>query len=366
MLYDSGDYPGTLDLALSRAGYAETRAEQEAARRHGRYIGIGISPFVEQTGGGTDCGVQSGMPYPSHDNATVTMDLSGRVKVAIGLASHGQGHQTSIAQMAAEVLGVDLSDVDVVQGDTDAAPFGFGTWASRSAVVGGGSVSLAANDVRDKLLSIAARKLEASVEDLVIVRGVVSVIGAPASAIPVAQLAAEAYFDADLEPAERALSSRRFYDPRAAYANGCVVAVCEVDPELGTTKLLRIAAAEDCGTMLNPTIVDGQVRGAIVQGVGGALMESMEYAPDGQLLTSSFMDYLLPTAADVPRIDVVHMESPSPFTLHGIKGVGEGGLVAGPAAVALAVVDALRPFGVAATDLPLDPSRVLALIRGQA
>jgi aerobic carbon-monoxide dehydrogenase large subunit len=344
MHYDSGDYPGALRLALEGVDYEALRAEQAEAWHHGRYIGIGISPFVEQTGGGTACGVESGMPYPSSDNATVSIDLSGKVKVALGLASHGQGHQTSIAQMAADTLGVDLADIDVVQGDTDRVPFGFGTWASRSAVVGGGSVSLAAGDVREKLLSVAARTLEVDPADLVIERGVVKVVGVPDARLTIAEIAGSAYFDAALEPEQRALRSTRFYDPGATYANGCIVVVVEVDPELGKTTVRRIVAIEDCGTMLNPSIVDGQVRGAVVQGVGGALLESMEYSPDGQILTASFMDYLLPTAADVPRIEVSHMESPSPVTLHGIKGVGESGMVATPAAILMAILDALRPF----------------------
>jgi carbon-monoxide dehydrogenase large subunit len=304
------------------------------------------------------------MPYPSHDTASVGVDLSGKVTVGVGVASQGQGHETSFAQIAADVLSVPLDDVGVVAGDSVAAPFGMGTYASRGAVVAGGAVRLAAQDVRERVLEVAARLLEASVDDLVLEGGAAHVRGSPDRALTLAEIAGAAHFATDLrvEGEDASLSRVRFYDPKATYANGCVVVVVVVDPRTGGVTVERLISVEDCGTMLNPAIVDGQVHGAVVQGVGGALLEHLAYDESGQPLATSYMDYLLPLASDVPDVEVDHLESPSPFTVGGVKGMGESGLIATPAAVANAVADALAPFGVRVTALPLTPERVLGLI----
>ena len=365
MLYDSGSYVESLELALEAVDYERLRDEQAALREQGRYLGIGISPYVEPTGWGSEGGAQASWPFASHDSASVSVDPSGKVSVAISVSPHGQGHETSLAQIVADILDVDLADVAVVHSDTTATPFGIGTRASRSAVVAGGALALAAQQVRTRLLRIAAILLEADPSDLEQRDGTIQVRGVPERAVGLAQVAEAAYFS----PAVRAhepepmLTATSFYDPRATYSNGCIVAVCEVDAETGLVTLRRVVAAEDCGRMLNPLIVDGQVHGAVAQGIGGALYEELAYDRDGQMLTGSFLDYLLPTATEVPDIAVAHIETPSPFTVGGIKGMGESGVIATPAAVANAVQDALAPFGARVTGMPLTPDVVRRLAR---
>jgi carbon-monoxide dehydrogenase large subunit len=365
-LYDSGDYLGALDMALEALDYKSLRERQAELRKSGRYLGIGVSPFVELTGFGSDASAQCGLPLPTHDNAKVTLEPSGKVTVAVGVHSHGQGHETSLAQVAADALGVDLGDVSIVYGDSTMTPFGVGTWASRSAVIGGGALRLAAEDVRGKVLTMAAHLLEANPEDLTIDEGSVFVAGTPAIAVPLADVAMAAYFAPMLRPADLGdpyLSSTRNYDPPTTYANGCVAAVVEVDGETGEVQLERIVMVEDCGTMINPMIVEGQAAGALAQAIGGALLEDLVYDEDGQPLATTYMDYLVPTATDVPRIEILHMCSPSPHTVLGIKGMGEGGCIGGPAAVLNAVVDALAPFGADGTKLPMSLERINGILR---
>jgi carbon-monoxide dehydrogenase large subunit len=368
-LYDSGDYVGALDLALETLDYKALRERQEEMRRAGRYLGIGLSPFVELTGFGSDASAQCGLPLPTHDNAKVTLEPSGKVTVAVGVHSHGQGHETSLAQIAAETLGVGMDDVSILYGDTSTTPFGVGTWASRSAVIGGGAIRLAAEDVRGKVLAMAAHLLEANPEDVTIDDGSVFVVGTPAKAIPLADVAMAAYFAPMMRPPEFGepfLSSTRNYDPPTAYANGCVAAVVEVDAETGEARLERVVMVEDCGTMINPMIIEGQAYGAVTQAIGGALLEHLAYDENGQPLATTYMDYLVPTSAEVPPIEVLHMSSPSPHTVLGIKGMGEGGAIAGPAAVVNAVVDALAPFGADGTKLPMSLERISELLRAHA
>jgi carbon-monoxide dehydrogenase large subunit len=362
--YDSGNFVQSLDKALETIDYEGFRREQEEARKQGRYLGIGISPYVEPTGVGSEVALQVGLPLGSHDNATVTIDPTGKVTVATSVASQGQGHETSFAQLAADALGATLEDVQIVQADTDRTPFGMGTYGSRSAVIGGGSLSLAAREVREKLLHVASVLLEASPGDLVLEDSRVHVAGSPERGMGFADVAGAAYFAPFVrrEGSDPYLSSTRFYDPRATYSNGCFVAIAEVDIETGKTTLHRVLAVEDCGTMLNPMIVEGQVRGAIAQGIGSALLEHLVYDESGQLLTTTYLDFLLPTATEVPRLDVEHIETPSPVTVGGIKGMGESGLIASPAAVLNAIIDAVSPFDPQITELPLSPDRVLRAI----
>ncbi|WP_214367296.1 xanthine dehydrogenase family protein molybdopterin-binding subunit [Pseudonocardia sp. H11422] len=361
-LYDSGSYLESLELAMKTVGYSAFRAMQERLREQGRYIGIGISSYVEQTAWGSDSSAQAGTPLPSHDNSTVTVDPGGTVTVAVSTSCHGQGHETSYAQIAADGLGVDMADVKVVFGDTLTAPYGLGTYASRSAVIGGATVAKASADVREQILKVAANMLEANPDDLVIDDGTISVAGTPSVSKTLAEVAYAAYWDSDVRSEEPMLTSTRFYDPPATYANGCVVVLAEVDADTGVVTLDRIVAIEDCGTVINPMIVEAQVQGAIVQGIGGALFEQFVYGDDGQPLTTTYMDYLIPTSTDVPPIEVLSLESPSPFSIGGIKGMGEGGQIAAPAAVANAVADALAPFGARIRQLPLAPDYVLRLI----
>jgi carbon-monoxide dehydrogenase large subunit len=353
LVYDSGDFPATLDAALQAAAYAEFRREQEALRRQGVYRGIGIAGYVEGTGIG---------PY---EGATVRIDFTGRVMVAAGAASQGQGHETAFAQIAADALGVPMEWVTVVGGDTDAVPFGVGTFASRSAVTAGSSITVAAAEVRQRLIEAAAHLLEADSVDIAIEDGKVAIRGVPASARPlgeVVQACLPTFARAGMaEP--RFEASAYYHVPTVTYTNAVHVAVVDVDVGTGEVRLLKLVVAHDSGRVINPLIVEGQVHGGVAQGIGGALYEELVYDEQAQLLTGSFMDYLVPTAMELPCMETVHLETPSPRNPLGIKGVGEGGAIAPPAAIANAVEDALAPFGVRITRTPLGPAQVLSLLR---
>ncbi len=366
MLYDSGSYRESLDRALELAGYEPFRARQVAARDEGRYLGIGVSPYVEPTGWGTDGSSQSSWVFASHDAARVTVEPSGEITVAIGTPAQGQGHATAIAQLVADRLGAIPADVTVIANDTAATPMSTsGTRASRVAVVIGGAVLLAAEELRERLLAIAGFLLEADPADLELVEGGVALRDAPSRRVSLRELAEAAHYRRDLRAVvpEPDLTASAFHDPRATYSNGCIVCEVEVDVETGAVGVERLVAVEDCGTILNPAIVDGQIRGALAQGLGLALLEHAAYDERGQPLASTFLDYLLPTAAEVPAVEIDHCRSPSPFTPGGIKGMGESGLVASPAAVAAAVADALAPFGARVERLPLSPETVLDMIQ---
>lgn len=363
MLYDSGSFSESLERVLELGGYDDFRAGQEAARREGRYLGIGISPYVEPTGWGTEGSRQSSWVLVSHDSARVTVEPSGEVTVAVGTPSQGQGHQTVLAQIVADVLGAPIENVVVHANDTAAVPISVpGTRASRTAVVIGGAVLQAAEELRERVLAIAGHLLEAHPADLVIIDGGVALKDAPVRSVTLRQIAEAAYFRPEIRStmAQPDLSASRFHDPRATYSNGCVLAVVEVDTGTGGVTVRRVVAVEDCGTIINPLIVDGQIRGAVAQGIGGALLERIVYDEHGQPQTGTFADYLLPTAAEVPAVEIDHCTSPSPFTPGGIKGMGESGLIATPAAVAAAVGDAL---GVHVDRLPLTPELVSSMIR---
>jgi carbon-monoxide dehydrogenase large subunit len=364
-VYDSGSFRESLKRVAELIDYDRLLESQEQTRAEGRYVGVGLSPYVEPTAFGSEIGFQCGFPVSSYDTARVSIDPSGKVTVAASTSSHGQGHETTLAQVAADVLGVDMEDVIVLHGDTDATPFGMGTYASRSAVIGGGSVALAAQEVRRKLLAIAARMLEVSEGDLILESGSVSVRGAPFRAKSVSEIAHAAYFARDIRSAdlELVLAETAFYDPRATYSNGCIGAVVEVDIDTGVVDVRRIAAVEDCGTLLNPLIVEGQIEGAIAQGIGGALYEELLYDENGQPKATTYMDYLVPTASQVPEIIIEHLVSPSPFTVAGIKGMGESGMIACPSAILNAVANALARFNPRIRAMPLTPERVLALTR---
>ncbi|HEY7649664.1 MAG TPA: molybdopterin cofactor-binding domain-containing protein, partial [Methylomirabilota bacterium] len=354
LVYDSGDFPGALEAALQAAGYDAFRREQPRLRARGIHRGIGISGYVEGTAIG---------PY---EGATVKLDLAGRVLVATGAVNSGQGHETAFAQVAADALGVPLDWVTVIGGDTQAVPFGVGTFASRSAVTAGNSIADACRQVRDKLMRAAAAVLEAAPADLEIEDGRVFVRGAPGSAIPlsrVIQAALPTFARAGVTPPDFEASAYH-HVPTVTYASAVHVAQVEVDVGTGHVRLLTYVVAHDCGKVINPLIVDGQVHGGVAQGVGGALFEELVYDEQGQLLTGSLVDYLVPTAMELPRIETVHMECPSPRNPLGTKGMGEGGAISPPAAIANAIEDALAPFGVRVTRTPLSPAEVLGLLAG--
>jgi len=301
--------------------------------------------------------------FASYDSARVTMDPSGHVTVAVGTPSQGQGHETTLAQLAADTLGIPMESVEIHNDDTDATPASVaGTRASRVAVVIGGAIILAAEDLKRQLVRIGAHLLEAAEGDVVIEDGLIHVVGDKQAGVTVARVAAAAYFDPkirDLDP-EPLLSVEKFHDPGATYSNGCIVATVEVDAATGSVDVLDLVAVEDCGRMINPLVVDGQVRGAAAQGIGCALLEQVVYDEDGQILTGTLMDYLIPTASDVPRITVGHLESPSPHTVGGMKGMGESGMIAVPAAIANAVANASPDHGVISS-LPLSPDFIASL-----
>ena len=356
LVYDSGDCRAGLDAALDAVGYAELRREQAELRARGVHRGIGISGYVEGTAIG---------PY---EGATVRMDASGRAVVATGAASQGQGQETSFAQVAADALGIPIDWVTVVGGDTAAIPFGIGTFASRSAVNAGSSIHVAAGRVKDKLVAAAAQLFEAAPGDVEIADGTATVRGAPASAVPLARVIQSALptfaragaVSPDFE------ATVYHHQPTVTYTSAVHVAHVEVDAGTGAVRLLRYVVAHDCGLLINPVIVEGQIHGGVAQGVGGGLLEEMLYDEQGQLLTGTFMDYLVPTSMEVPAIETVHLEYPSPRNPLGVKGIGEGGAISPPAAIANAVEDALAPFGARVTKAPLGPSQVLALIAADA
>jgi carbon-monoxide dehydrogenase large subunit len=355
MVYDSGDYPAALRQALALLDYPRQRAEQARARAEGRYLGIGLGCYVEPTGGG---------PFES---AVVRVEVTGKVTVITGACSQGQSHETTLAQLCAERLGVRVEDVTVVGGDTAGVALGGGTYASRSGVTAGMATSEAALQVRRKALRMAAVMLEAAVEDLELVDGEIRVRGAPERRLPLAQVARTLaappplyVLPPDLEPG---LEATVYWRPEAkVYACGAHACLVEVDPETGAVRLLKYVVAHDCGTVINPLVADGQVHGGVAQGIGTALYEQIVHDAQGQVLTASYLDYLLPGATEVPPIVVGHLCSPSPRNREGLKGLGEGGIYPSLGVISNAVEDALAPFGAVLTELPLTPERVRAAI----
>ncbi len=357
LVYDTGNFPEALEKALEAIDYDTFRAEQDALRARGIYRGVGISSYIEGTGVG---------PY---EGATVYVDASGGVVVATGACSQGQGHETTFAQLAADAIGVPIERVSVINADTAAIPMGVGTFASRSAVVAGNAVNEAAERVREKLAQAAGAFLEAAPDDIDIEQGEAFVRGTPQSAVSLARVVQSALPTfATPGPVEADFEATVYRQvPTVTYASAVHIVLVEVDIETGITTLLRYVVAHDCGRVINPMIVDGQINGGVAQGIGGGLYEEFVYDEQGQLLSGSFMDYLVPTFAEVPAIDLIHLEYPSTRNPLGVKGVGEGGAVSPPAAIANAVEDALRPFNVCVRETPLSPERVRNLIKqGQA
>jgi carbon-monoxide dehydrogenase large subunit len=369
--YDSGDFHRVLDKCLEMSDYRRLKS-QPRQLMNGRLRGVGISFFVEPTAWGSRVAEESGYRgVTTHDSATVEMDPTGTVIVKSGQFGHGQGTRTTMAQVCAEVLGVRFEDVRVLEGDTATASYGMGTFASRSAVIGGGTVMRAAGDVRNKLLKIAAHVMEANAADLIIDEGVVYVRGSPDRHMTVRELAYITYFDRfrrpDTDEIEPILSSTRHYDPPETYANGSHCVIIELDPLTGYIDIKRIIAVEDCGTVINPQIVEGQMRGGVSQGIGMGLLESLEYDRNGQLTNASFMDFLLPNASTLPDIECAHIVTPSPITDGGFKGCGEAAMLSVHCALGNAVADALTVFGIRVpTSTPIGPQQVMDLIHAKS
>jgi carbon-monoxide dehydrogenase large subunit len=368
--YDSGDYIQAFERALRLLGYEQEREHQAELRAQGRYLGIGLAPFVETTGLGPS-GFQAmiGFLIPSHETVRVVMDMSGKVMVHTGIMSIGQGAQTALSQITADALGVPLEDVRLLYGDTDTSPYsGLASVASRSTAVVGAAILLACEPLVEKLKLIASNRLEASPADIEIRTGNISVSGVPGTTVPVSEIARAAYFRGPWLPegVKPGLTNEEVYDPSAVpFAYGTHTCLVEVHPETGFVEVLKYAVCHDCGTMVNPALVEGQIYGGVAQGLGGALMEELPYERSGQLLATNFTDYHLPRAAGIPTILIEHMETPSPHIPGGFKGAGEGGVIPAPAAIANAVADALSPFGVSITATPLTPERVWNLVRYQ-
>ena len=352
LVYDSGDFPATFEAAVKAAEYDGFRAAQRRLRAEGVHRGIGVSSYIEGTGLG---------PY---EGASAQLDLSGCLVVATGACSQGQGLETSLAQIAADTFGLPLESVTIIGGDTKAIPFGIGTFASRSAVLAGNAVATACAEVRRKFLEAAAKFLEVAAEDLELADGHVQVRGVPGSAVPIGRVVQACLPTHRAPGVAQPTFEASFYHhvPTVTYANATHVAQVEVDPGTGAVKLLRYVVAHDCGRVINPMIVDGQIHGGVAQGIGGALLEELVYDETGQLLSGSFMDYLVPTSMEVPKMTTLHMQFPSPRNPLGIKGVGEGGAISPPAAIANAIEDALSPFGIRITRTPVSPSSLVTLL----
>lgn len=368
-LYDSGDYPGTLAKLLDVSGYEKLRAAQAEARERGELAGIGICCFVEHSSTGSHDYRRRGVyGLPAFDSATIKVDAGGNVMVAVSAKSTGQSHDSVFAILVARELGVPYETIKILEGDTDAVPFGAGTGVSRSAVSTGGAIRLAVQDIRRKATEIARFFLEGENGELEIAGGQIYVTADPSRSVSFANVAAAAHDASRIvslpDSIERGLQSTRTFDPpHQTFGHGAHLAFVRVDRETGLVKVEQYICVEDCGTIIDHVIVDGQVVGGVACGIGNALHEELVYDEGGQLLTGTFMDYLVPTAPDVPEIQTTHTETPSPFTEGGVKGVGEAGTVGAFTAVGNAVADALLPLGVEVTHPPVGPRRVWEMIK---
>jgi carbon-monoxide dehydrogenase large subunit len=365
LIYDEATYKETLEMAVEAIDVPTFRKRQEEARKHRRYLGIGFATFSERTGYGSPAFAARGMEItPGWETVHVTVDPSGYVEARIGASPHGQGLRTTLAQIIADELGIPPQMIKVVHGDTDTAPYGWGTFASRSLVISGGATLIAARKVRAKLIKIAGHMLEAAEADIVLEDGQAKVAGTDRT-ISIAKMAREIYtqthrFKGEIEPG---LSESGTYDPPGTFSNACHVAIVQLDPETGFVKIERYLVAEDAGRIINPMIADGQVHGGVAQGIGNALLEEIVYDESGGILTANLADYMPPTAHEMPAIELHHIETPSTQSITKAKGLGEGGTIGAPAAVLNAINDALTPFGVEIDTIPATPQRIRAALR---
>ncbi len=350
IIYDSGDYPAALNKALELCEYDSLRADQARLKAEGRYVGVGLSFYIEGTGLG---------PF---EGSTVRVEGSGEVVVHAGSTPHGQSHQTTLAQICADELGVPFASVRVRAGDTGLLPYGVGTFASRSLVTAGTAVARATKVVKDKVLAVAAELLEVNPADLVIEDGVIHPLGVPSRAVDlkaVAKAASPGPRAVSIAGVEGGISATSYFVPETVtFSYGVHAATVEVDPELGTVEILRYIVVHDCGRIVNPLVVEGQVQGGVAQGIGSALYEEFIYGSGGQPLTTTFMDYLLPGSTEIPPVTQIHLQIPSPRNELGVKGVGEGGAIPPPAAIGNAIIDALGAAAVDLPELPFTPERI--------
>jgi carbon-monoxide dehydrogenase large subunit len=386
--YDSGNYESALNKAQAILGYADLREQQKKARAEGRLLGIGVSTYVEICA----LGPSQAMPAGGWESATVRIEPTGKVTILTGASPHGQGQETSFAQIAADELGVDLGDVTVIHGDTGIVQYGIGTFGSRATAVGGTAVFIAIQKLKEKANKIAAHILKADEASLSFAGGrfsrttaattgssepVLPVGEAPAGALPepdtegkssltIQELALAAHIARELPPdTEPGLSATYFFEPKNfTFPFGTHLVVVEIDRETGDIKFLRYVAVDDCGKVINPMLVDGQLHGGIVQSLGQALFEEVVYDDQGQLVTGSLMDYALPRASHIPWLELDRTETPSPVNPLGVKGVGEAGTIGATPAIVGAIVDALSPFGVKHLDMPVKPEAIWRIVNG--
>ncbi len=367
IVWDQASLTSCMDKALETLDYPALQTWRTQARAEGRWVGIGFATYIELTGVGSAIPASPGAAISTGTEAAfLRVDPSGTVTIAFSLAPQGQGNETTLAQVVADELGVPMADVRVVCGDTAMAPHGTGTYASRSAVLAGGAAILAGRDLKAKALKIAAHLLEANLDDLDLRGGRVTVQGSPDRGVSFQEIAQAAYGGLRRLPpeVEPGLEVTRFYDPYYGTASSAThVVAAEVDRDTYAITLHRYVVVEDCGRLINPLIVDGQVRGGVAQGIGAALYEEVIYDAGGQLLSGTLMDYLVPSASEVIEMEIHHLETPSPTTLGGFRGMGEGGTIGAPAAIANAVSDALATFGIEIHEMPITPDRLLHLVR---
>ncbi|MCH7749738.1 MAG: molybdopterin-dependent oxidoreductase [Acidobacteria bacterium] len=361
-VYDSGDYGKALDLALQNAGWADLKKQRDAARAKGRLVGLGLSMYVEVCG----VGPSSSFPSGGWEYAQVTIERDGRISATTGASPHGQGNETTFAQMLADQFGVPLEHITIHHGDTGVVKQGIGTFGSRSQAVGGTALHLAGGKVKVKMAKFAAALIEAHEDDLVFEDGMISVKGSPESGKSFADVAKYAYVPVPLPKGlDPGLSEEAFFEPaNNTYPFGCHISMLEIDRETGEPTLLRLVAVDDAGHLINPLIVDGQIHGGLAQGIGQAMIEEFRYSEDGQPVTGSFMDYAIPRAADFPRFELDNTVTPTPVNPLGAKGVGEAGTLGSTPCVVAAAVDALSEFGVKHIDMMLRPEKLWRIIHG--
>ncbi|HWZ06509.1 MAG TPA: molybdopterin cofactor-binding domain-containing protein, partial [Bradyrhizobium sp.] len=364
IIWDKTGFVECLEAAAQAGPYEKLREQQRAARAQGRYFGIGLSSYAELTGIGSRISAAPGMPINTgSETAKLRLDSTGAITAAFGVASHGQGLETTLAQIIADDLGAKFEDIRVVQGDSDGVPMSTGSYASRSAVLGGGAAKHASEILREKIKKVASHLLEASAEDIDVDGSRATVAGTD-RAVTFRQIAKAVYSDMKTLPVEarQELEASYTYDPiNGTTAAATHLAAVEVDPATCFVKIHRYVVAEDCGRIINPMIVDGQVHGGVAQGIGAALYEEMVYDEDGQLVSASLVDYVIPSAVEIPKMDVVHIESESAVA-GGFRGMGEGGTIGAPAAIANAIADALSPLGINVSTLPMTPQRIFSLL----
>jgi aerobic carbon-monoxide dehydrogenase large subunit len=365
IVQDAGSHREAMEAAARVVDFVQFRTRQQTARTDGCWLGLGVSVFAERTGPGSPAFAARRMVInPGFERVELTMDPSGFLEARIGSSPHGQGLKTTLAQLIADEIGVIPEEIRVVAGDTDRTPYGWGTFASRSLVIAGGACKLAAATLRERLQMVASHILEAAASDVEISDGRAFIRGTDLG-VEVRQLARTAYHQSHRFPAiaETGLSAVATYDPYGTFSNACHVAIVAVDIATGQVEIERFVVVEDAGRLINPMIVEGQIHGGVAQGIANALYEEVVYDRDGNILTGSLADYLVPTMAEIPRLEIHHLETLTEASVTGAKGVGEGGTIGAPAAVLNAVSDALAPFGVDIFEMPITPQRILQLLR---